>query len=211
MKNRIRAFRLHRGWSMERLATEIGSTIGTINRLETGETDTIHEAIPRLARVFGCSITDLVELGSEASGEPDVEPFIPDSDHPFASIKLKPHQQLWRVKSPVLKNLGIELDDVIMTNSSPQAMMDLATGRAVLLELRLGGREPATNAVGALQGFAEARASESILKIRQFVEPDLFVTNTPELNAYPLDRKRDDIVPKALIENRLTAVGRRRR
>ena len=59
MHNRLRVLRAERGWSQERLGTELGVSRQTINSIEQGKYDPSLKVAFLLAHTFDCRIEDL--------------------------------------------------------------------------------------------------------------------------------------------------------
>lgn len=61
MANRLRALRKERGWTLEQVAAKLGATHTTIARLEKGERRLDDKWLTRLATVYGCSKSELLD------------------------------------------------------------------------------------------------------------------------------------------------------
>ena len=56
----IRAWRLHRGWTLERMAERIGVTAGALSQLERGDVAYTQPMLEALADVLACEPVDLI-------------------------------------------------------------------------------------------------------------------------------------------------------
>lgn len=65
MEIRIREFRRRRGLTLQQLATQIGTTAQTVQRLETGNMTVSTDWLERFANIFGVHPADLIGGGRE--------------------------------------------------------------------------------------------------------------------------------------------------
>lgn len=188
LKHTIRERRLAKNWSMQKLAEKVGTTVGTINRIETGETKLMHDLVPALGEALGCHWRDL--FVDEADSPPqigfsdDATPFVPCSADPLASLMLGEKRDLWTVKSNALNAIGIAAGQPIVVNISQDAVDGAASLDPVVVQVI-----DADNPIRA------------VTLLRQFIEPDLFITNSTDANEPPLSRRERDIRIKGVIEN----------
>jgi len=191
--NRIRELRKSREWSMEKLAELIDGSTSTVNRLENGDTDLISSWLPKLSAAFGVPWTDIVSI--ENNDEPvglaeDATPFEAAKDHPLANVNLGPNRDLWEVKSHALTAIGIEPGDLIIVDISQRAVDSVRMGDAVVVQ-RCGKSEPGVTAT----------------YLRQYIEPDLFTTNSRSRNEMPLSKRMDNVQVKGKIMHKVAPIG----
>lgn len=189
--NRIKALRTQRGWSMERLAEAIGAGTSTVNRLEKGETELVSEWVPKIAAAFGVTPAELLGWTEPAGpGLSDtVTPFVPDAAHPLATAKWQDNQVMWTAKSASLDAIGIAAGDVVIVDISQRAVDAVQSGDAVVVQV--------------VDGDNPMRATTHL---RQYIEPDLFITNSRANNEPPFNRREQDVRIKGVITNRFAAV-----
>lgn len=187
MKNRIRELRQARGWSMEHLGELLGKkSISAIARLEKAEADLIVEDLIAAANVFHVSWEEVV--GYEP---PIVEDAISvDPAQASADFRLMPHddEAYYTVQTPVLDALGVEVGDLIIVDRSSEAFERLQSLDAVVITVQQG--------------------KKATTLLRQFIEPDLFVTNSKGANPAPINRKLTEVTIRGTIVRRIAPVGR---
>jgi transcriptional regulator with XRE-family HTH domain len=193
--NRIKELREARGWSMFQLAQTVGCSISTINRLEKGRSELISEWLPKIADAFGVSWSDVVDINVENNNvkqqfADDAVTFEVQKEHPLFEIRLKENAVLWKMRSNVLDALGIMPDDVVVVDISQRARESVHTGDIVIVQA--GGRKP----------------TKPVTHVRQFVEPDLFITNSRYHNERPFNRVVDDVRIEGKVIHRIVSIGR---
>ncbi len=67
MKNIIRALRTERGWSQQELANKLDVSRQSVNAIETGKYDPSLPLAFSLARLFGRSIEELFDDGTDVA------------------------------------------------------------------------------------------------------------------------------------------------
>lgn len=193
--NRIRELREAAGLSMEKLGERIGASTSTINRLEKGGTDLISEWLPPLARELGVRWWELIEI-DDAPAAPglaeEASLFVPEPGHPLARFGRGPTADLWTVGTDALDAIGIHRGDIVVVDIGAVAVAGVTNGDAVVVQLM----DPAD----------PARATTLV---RQFIEPDLLITNSRTRNERMLNRRIDDVRIKGVIVSRFAPVGRR--
>jgi len=172
-----------------------------VKRLETGETGLMHDAVPRLAEIFDVSESYLLGLEGRAPRTSDAAFYVGKSGDPFEGAQLGQHKTLWRALSDNLSAIGIVTNDILVVDTSPAAIDNLWTGDAVVI------------AVGEVAHDAESsgpglRAQEVTL-IRQFVWPNLFITNSVGNNEPTVDKRRESVRIIGHIANRVAPVSPR--
>jgi len=183
MTNIIRELRKSKNISIDRLAELVGGSIGTLHRLETGQTNLYHELLPELSRVLNCPILVLAGLerredAEESDKEVDAD-VLPYSEEGKSSqnygkqrrIELGEGMTVWRVLGDRLDAMGIEPGDLI-------ASVD-AKGQPPIIG------DPVIIKVKPL---GESKSSGQRLLLRQYIEPDLFITNSRTNNGKIINR-----------------------
>ena len=193
VSNVIRSLRTARGWTMEQLAEAIGATISTINRIEKGEVRLVSDWVPKLAAVLGVSEAEIAGLGTAPPGlSEDATPFVADPGHPLERAAFGPSRDIWVVTSDALDAIGLYPGDKVVLDRSPAAVDAIATGDAVIVQIVDRDAPLRTTAL-----------------LRQFVEPDLFITNARDHNAASLNRRHDDVRVLGVVVHKIAKVGRR--
>jgi transcriptional regulator with XRE-family HTH domain len=196
LKNTVRERRTARNWSMQTLAEKVGTTVGTINRIETGETKLLHDLVPALGTALGCQWRDLF-VDEDSGGETaaalpgfhdEAAPYIPGAADPLHSLALGPNRDLWAAKSDALNAIGIAAGQPIVVNISQDAVDRAASLDAVIIQV-IDPHNP----------------MQAVTLLRQFIEPDLFITNSTHTNAAPLTKRDADIRIKGIVENVISA------
>lgn len=184
--NAIARLRQAKRWPMSRLAEEMGKSISAVNSLEKGEKVLDVEDLRKLARIFGVDWYEIADEPRTAGGmAEDAAPFEADASNPLHGWRLQPNQYTYIIKSHAVDGIGLAPGDEVIVDGSQKAVDALQLGDIVIA--RLNGRTI----------------------VRQFIEPELLVTNSRTENDLPLHRTRDDVAIVGVIVRRLGAVGAR--
>lgn len=192
--NLIKELRDERGWSMADLAARMNTSVSSINRLEKGEKEMSVAELIRLAEIFKVGLGEIVPALAAAGPEPtrgfdeDARPYTADSA--FGPLPLPDTRLAWTVTTDSLDAIGIGPGDTIIVDISEEAVRNAGTGDAVVV-----------------QSYGPDMTAKTLL--RQFIEPDLLITNSRTHNGPPLDRRIDDVVIKGVIISRMETVRRR--
>lgn len=163
---RIKQLRKANGESQEELGKALGRDRSVVSKWESGQVAVDLEIAGKVAKHYGVSIADVLELESEATGKPqptgmaeDLVPYRANGADPFAGLAPGPHQYRFTVMSDVLANIGIHKGDVVIVDDSADAV------RAVkpLQSVQVNWNDPADG--------------KSKLLLRQFIPPKLLITN----------------------------------
>lgn len=181
---------------MADLAQRLNTSVSSVNRLEKGGRDLSVEELVKLAAVLEVPYSAIVPALAEApAGEPaaglreDARPYVGEGPE---QITLPDNRVAWHVTTDALSAIGINRGDSIIVDISTQAVEQAGTGDAVVV-----------------QHYGPDMTARTLL--RQYVEPDLFVTNSRGPNATPLRRGEDDVAIKGVIVSRVQTVKRGRR
>lgn len=176
MQNRIKELRKERGWSVRALAERLNAGAGTISELENGRTQLNTTWITRLAKVFDVSPEDVVGWGVSSRGfSEDAEAYTGDTSH----LKLTDTQYTYIVKSECLNQLGINIGDILLVDMSPEAFKRLQTGNIVVA-----------------QAYDGVKATTIL---RQFLAPNILVTNSSKENAPVINTDTEDVTVKGIV------------
>lgn len=163
---RIKRLRKAHGESQEELGKALGRDRSVVSKWENGQVDVDLELAGKVAKHYGVSLVDVLDLESEATGKPaptgmseDLLPFEPNQGDPLAGIKLSANQYRFTVATDVLSNIGIHSGDVVVVDDSATAVASVTPMQAVQV-----------NWVDPVDG-------KSKLLLRQFIPPRLLITN----------------------------------
>lgn len=179
---------------MEDLAGRMGVSVSSINRLEKDDRKLTVPELLKLMEIFDVSAEIIVPAiasprapPSAGGFEDDVKPY---DAGPFEDIRLPENQDKWITASDALSAIGIEPGDAIIVDISQRAVENVPTGEAVVVQ----------------HYFAEMKARTLL---RQYIEPNLFITNSKGRNRPLLDAREDDVRIKGVVISKLTPIGGR--
>jgi len=195
VKNSIEALRIAKNWSMEELAERMGASVSSVNRLEKDQREMkVHELI-KLIEIFAVAPDIIVPefpRGQQASLVPSG---LADEASSYGDgalkVSLPVNQDQWIANSNALSGIGLEEGDAFIVDMSSEAVEAAGTGDAMIVQLYLPGLKAVT-------------------LLRQFIEPNLFITNSKAENLPPLDKRRHDVHPKGVILSKVTPIRARR-
>jgi transcriptional regulator with XRE-family HTH domain len=178
-QNRIKQLRLERGLTLKELAEEIGITDGHLSRAETGKRGLQAKKLELLARFFKVPVGELMENSGVL---PDVAPYTPPKGSVLEKAFTSTTQKMFKVLTNGMSELAITEGDPIIVETKPIALTELKMGEVVIAEIN------------------DNRAGTSVLVLRQYIEPNLLVTNSSDDNAMPIHivRSRAKIVGRVL-------------
>lgn len=191
-RNNIGALRKARGWSMSTLADKLHTSTSTINRLEKGAILDV-TWLEKLEAVFDADWYEIA--GHKRPGQilcfaNDAAPFHPPAGQWLEHASFGPDLEKWEVLTPALDAIGLATGDVVLVDMANAERA--GTGDSVLLQLVDPGD---TSKVWTL--------------IRQYIEPDLFVTNSRQHDASNLKRGRHEVRIMGKITKRFADIGAR--
>ena len=165
--NRIAKLRKAKGLSAADLARATNTTQPTITRLENGTMQLTEDWMRRISQVLDCSPNDLLREAARAELTNDVEPYLPEAMSEISAPLAAKNLFYYKVISSVVAHAGIERGKLVLIDKSPEAIEARSSGDIVLLRARRDGD-------GERTGY---------LLIRQYLAPDLFVTNRAGRNS----------------------------
>lgn len=200
--NRLAEFRNRAKLSQDALAERIGSSRQKIRRLEVGETDILHEDIPKIAAVYGvpwyalllpeATVSSIAAATYATTGMSDsAAPFKPPADHRLASAPLAGHEAYWRVKGNHLDAVGIIDGAIVILDMSAKAVEQVSTGDVIVAQVYGPGL---TNAISVT---------------RQFVGPEQLITNSRTHDSPILHMSKLDISIKGVVRDVWSAHSKR--
>lgn len=140
-----------------------------VSRLESGDTSLTTERAILIAKALDTTVEEVLGLGlGKQSGlEEEAIPYDAKPGDPFGRLPSGDNQFLYLIDEPVLDELGIGPDYVALVDISAEATKKIKSGDPVL---------------------ARARVSETrvVTVARQFIAPNLLITNSRTLNRPPL-------------------------
>lgn len=178
---RIKQLRLERGWSLKELAAQLDITESHLSRVEAGKRGLQVKKLEVAARLFKVPVADLMNLGSGAA-LPDLTPYAPPKGSFLEKAYNATTQKMFKVTSNCLDELGITEGDPIVVDTTPLKQSDLEMGDVVVAEV------------------AGDRGEPGALVLRQFLSPNLLVTNSSENHAAPIHllKARAQIIGRVL-------------
>ena len=165
--NRIKQLRLEHGMSLKELADKVGVTDSHLSRAENGKRGLQAKKLEQLARIFKVPVAELMSLEGGAN-LPDVAPYTPPKGSVLEKAFTSTTQKMFKVLTNGLSELAITEGDPIIVDTAPSAKSRLKMGDVVVAEV--GGEDQ----------------EAGILVLRQFLEPNLLVTNSSDNNAMPI-------------------------
>ena len=168
--------------SLEQLAERAGTTTSSLQRLEAGETALCHESLSRIADALDISVADVLGLNEpEAELEADL---FKVADAISSRIKMGEGVQAWEVASPILNAIGIEPGDIVTVHDV--GTDGLSMGDPLVFTIR---DDHTTPKEGAL--------------LRQFIEPNLLITNSNTKNFMPISMKTHNVEIIGLVSTKV--------
>lgn len=161
---------------MRDLAARMNTTSSTINKLEKGLTRLNVEWIKRLAEVFNVHADQIVEFSLTMQEETRDNASLYDGG--IEELKLSETQLLYFVRKAVLDQRGIDPGMILIVETSPKRIQQISSNDVVIAEL--------SSEVGIT------------ILLRQFVSPNLLITNSSAYHASMLSTKQRDLAIKGI-------------
>ncbi len=167
MKNRLKQFRLEKGLTLTDLAGLTGISESHLSRVEAGARGLRLSKLQLVARHLGVKPADLV--GEEqVSFIPDLAPYTPPKGSAMEKAFEPSTQKIYKVLTDVLSELGITAGDPIIADESEKVLKSLKSEQRVVVLAKAG------------------REQDSVLLLRQYISPNLLITNSAEENSLSL-------------------------
>ncbi|MFM2421601.1 MAG: hypothetical protein RL291_131 [Pseudomonadota bacterium] len=174
--HRIKELRERRGWSQEHLGTLVNRTKHAISRLEKGDSSLDLAMAKQIADAFGVTLGEVIVLNGKSHGggfRDDAATYEPAAGDPLLA-HVGPNRYLLRVETDALDQAGLARGDIAIVDDSAKACHDVGPLQLVVVNYRLG------------------KTGRSVQLLRQFVPPDLLITNASQTNEPSLSVKRDE-------------------
>jgi len=189
---RIKRLRKAHGESQEELGKALGRDRSVVSKWENGQVDVDLELAGKVAKHYGVSLVDVLDLESEATGKPaptgmseDLLPFEPNQGDPLAGIKLSANQYRFTVATDVLSNIGIHSGDVVVVDNlgshkSPEirAMIRAVGARLFFLPPYSPDLNPIEQIFAKLKSLLRKAAARTVAALWNAIA-DLIPTVTP--------------------------------
>lgn len=118
--NRIAELRGLKGWTQRQLAERVGVHEMTILRLEKGSTQLTVTWMQKLAKAFGCSAADLLDIATLAETDDDVAAADLGALGPLASAIARRGLSTYKITGTSVTNAGLKPDDLIAVDTAPR-------------------------------------------------------------------------------------------
>jgi transcriptional regulator with XRE-family HTH domain len=168
--------------TMSDVARRIGRTKTALSAVELGKVQLSPDWIRLLTAALNCTEADLraVTHHAIAGFAEEAAPFTPEPGTRLASIVLSDTEFFYTLRGNHLDELGLRDGAVLIVDISPQAHEKLRTGDVVIAQV-YGG------------------ASGAKTVARQFIEPDLLISNSRKHNLPSLNRSMQDVAIKGVV------------
>lgn len=168
--------------SQERLGALIGRTKSTVSRIEDGRVQIDLHMAKSIATALGVSLADVLEIEGATGFSEDAAPYVPEARDPFSRlIHGIENQALYVVKTDVLTEVGIAAGDVVVVDLSAAAVENV---------------KPLAPVIAQLYGEGMAEATTIV---RQYVPPNLLITNSRTANLPVVNMASEDAHIKGVI------------
>ncbi len=182
MGNRIRELRRAKGWTQQALAAHLGVHLSTVSKMEVGTIDIAAKHLHAISEALDVPISELLDEPAGFGFAENAEPYLPPPAHPLA-MWMKPPYGLVRMKDNSLDQLHISAGDVLVFKNDKDIEKRLDMGRIVVCQVMSG-----TSLAGGTT------------IVREFIEPNLLITNSTGENAQPIRLTSRD--PKPSLDGR---------
>jgi hypothetical protein len=168
--------------SLSEVARRIGRPKTALSAVELGKIKLSPEWIGLLTVALKCSEEDLRRVTAQAlqGFSEEAEPFTPGAGTRLAALPLTDTEFLYTLRGNHLDELGLRDGVVLIVDIGPEAHEKLRTGDVVIAQV-YGGPAGAKTVV------------------RQFVEPDLLISNSRAHNLPSLNRSTQDVAIKGVV------------
>lgn len=176
--HRIKELREARGWSQEYLGSKINRTKHAVSRLEKGDSSLDLQIAQQIADAFGVPLTEVLVLdGKNNTGgfSDEGRIHVPAIDDPLHA-HLKSQRYLLEVDTNALDQAGLSIGDIVIVDETANSCRHVAPLQIVVVNYR------------------PAPGRKSIQLLRQFIPPNLLITNSSQKNLPSLNLLSDNVV-----------------
>ena len=183
--NRIKELRMQRGLTQEALGILVGTDKTKISRIERGELQLTTDFARHVTKALNVTIAEV--MGETTAPRPglaeDAAPYDASPGDPLARLEdAQRNRSLYRVHSRVLDELGISAGDVVLIDFSADAVAKVRPLQPVMVQLH-----------------NKDELAKSTTLVRQFVPPNLLVTNSRSENSAPINMATEDAHIKGVV------------
>lgn len=181
--NRIAELRKAHGLTQSQLGALIGLDKTMVSRLERGEIQLKLDLAKKVSEVLDVTIQELLSMEEFRSFSEDAEPYRSAPSDPLLRLADPARNlSLYRVKSNALDELGIHSGYVVLIDISAEAVEKV---------------KPLTPVIAQI--YSRDTLTEAVTVVRQFVPPNLLITNSKSENRPPINMTAEDAHIKGVI------------
>ena len=169
--NRIKQLRIEKGLTLGQLAEKVGLSESHLSRVEAGARGVKLSKLGALAKILGVPMIELMPQESFEHAS-DLVPYVPPKGSAVEKALASSSQRMFRVLSGVLNELEISENDLIIADCSKGAIAQVVNGSLVVAEA------------------INTRTGEKTLLLRQFIAPNLLITNSEGQNSISIHMLR---------------------
>ena len=169
--NRIKQLRIEKGLTLGQLAEKVGLSESHLSRVEAGARGVKLSKLGALAKVLGVPMIELMPQESFEHAS-DLVPYAPPKGSAVEKALASSSQRMFRVLSGVITELEINENDLIVADCSKEVIAQVESGSPVVAEA------------------LNTRTGEKSLLLRQFIRPQLLITNSQEQNSVSIHMLR---------------------
>lgn len=168
MANRIRELRTALGLTQQDLAERMGVHLSTVSKIELGTIGIKGKHLHALSEALAVPISELLDEPIGYGFAENAEAYQPAPTDPLTQWTRPPYG-LVRMKDNSLDQLHISAGDVLVFNGDRDIDKRLEMGRIVVCQVMSG-----------------QHLTEGATIVREFIEPNLLITNSSGDNAQPI-------------------------
>jgi len=184
--NRIRELREAKGLSQDELGARIGSNKFKISRVENEDTRLDLDLALKIADALSVNLADVLGIEGGTGFREDAAPYKTGPNDPLYRLADSTKaRSLYQSQSDVVDELGIHPGDVLLVDLSAVAVAQVKPMAIVIVQL---------------YSSEELLAATTLL--RQFVPPNLLITNSRKTNFPPINMASTDAHIKGVVISR---------
>lgn len=196
-KNRVREIRKRRGMSADALAEKLGLSRVQVTRIEAGSRGLSIPHAEAIAMALDTTVTELLGLDSGKAVSPPSQGLAEEAedytssagDIVSQSVKGRENVSQMRVKKSMLDQLDILDRDILSVDFSA----------ATVASIPSLARKSTDPIVVVAVAYSDQSAATGTTIIRQFVLPNLLITNSRTNNDVPRNLDTDDVHIRGLV------------